>query len=199
MEGGAWNTDVLSHIREEGTVKPEDDEESALWSDEDFASIDEELIRRSPIYEPGRNINPVTARLKGPWADSFLTDCRKGLSLLITAFGKSDVRIFAKEGFDKGNPLLIWFLLFDYFYGPGYTVVEQSTIRQSLDSLRYTGDTRNMTFVNVLSKLRHLFGQAETLVDTTGTAFNPLVPRGALFPLLQCKAANKRSAFHEYR
>ena len=167
---GVLNSPLSYLIRDEGTVEDEDDEESFLWSNDDFPSVDAELVRRSPIYETGLGINP--SRLEGPWADSFLTDCRKGLTFLITAFGRSDVKIFAQQGFDEGNPRLIWLLLFDYFHGPGYTVVEQSTIRQTLDSLRYPGDTRTMTFINILSKLRHLYGQAETLAKTSGTAFN---------------------------
>jgi hypothetical protein len=172
LQRGVLMTPMSYLIREHGEVEDEDDEESALWSNEDFPSIDEELIRRSPIYDPTATIDPVTARLQGPWAESFLTDCRKGLPTLITAFGKSDVRMFAKEGFDKGNPRLIFILLHDYFHGPGYVVVEQSTIRQTLDSLRYSNDTRSVTFVNVLGKLRHLFNQAETLAKTSKTAFN---------------------------
>jgi hypothetical protein len=167
---GVHGTPLSYLIRDEGTVEDEDVEESFLWSNDDYSSVDEELIRRSPIY--ARNDRPAPDRLDGPWADSFLTDCRKGLPVLITAFGKSEVKIFAQRGFDEGNPRLIWILLHDHFHGPGYTVIEQSTIRQSLDALRYSGDTRTVTFLNVLGKLRHLFSQAETLATTSKTAFN---------------------------
>ena len=105
---GVHGTPLSYLIRDEGTVEDEDDEESFLWSNDDYPSIDAELIRRSPIYETGLGINP--SRLEGPWADSFLTDCRKGLPILITAFGRSEVKTFAKKGFDDGNPRLIWLL-----------------------------------------------------------------------------------------
>ncbi len=130
---------------------PEEEKDDPPFGDEDtkYTSIDMETTACAPILSDDADIydrNPENLEAYGPFVPTFLTDTKKGWSILLACFGLSSAWQHVKKFASQQNGHQALHTLHDHFFGGEKVNTMVADILSTLKSLHYSGERRNFMF-----------------------------------------------------
>ena len=146
-----------------------------------YGTYDEEMVARAPIlknpndyYDMDADADDTEETLiklerEGPWHPAFLPDTKKVWSVLHALWGKTSAWTHVKSYDKTQNGRQVYRALHNLFFGGNKVRSMGTAVHNTLNSLSYTGDTKNYNFDKYVTEHVKQHNIASSLEEFGGT------------------------------